>query len=1058
MNAIIDAAIGRARTVISALLLILVAGAYAYIDIAKESDPDINIPIIYVSMTHEGISPEDGERLLIRPMELELRSIEGVKEMTAVASEGHASVTLEFDAGFDVDKALQDVREKVDLAKTELPQETDDPTVNEVNFALFPVIVVTLSGDVPLRTLIKLTKDLEDRVEGLPGVLEADIGGDREEVLEVIIDPVKLESYKISNAELANAVVSNNKLIAAGSMDTGKGRFSIKVPGLYKTAADVLDIPVKVNNDGVVTLRDVTEIRRTFKDADSYARLNGRQAVALEIKKRVGENIIETIEDVKRAVAEEKKYWPENVVVTYTQDRSGDIRTMLSDLQNNIISAIILVMIVVISALGVRTAGLVGLSIPGSFLIGILYMYLFGLTINIVVLFGLILAVGMLVDGAIVVTEFADRKMAEGIHKKEAYSLAAKRMAWPIIASTATTLAVFMPLMFWPGVVGEFMKYLPLTLITTLTGSLLMALIFVPTLGSVFGRAGSTNSNTLAALAAAETGDIRSIGGFTGRYVRFLSVCLRHPLKIVLVGLATLVGVQMYYATHGNGVEFFPKVEPEMALVYIHARGNMSTDEKDTLVRQVENEVLKLDDFEALYTRTGSPAQGQQDVSEDVIGTIQIEFKDWQERRSADEVFEDIRERTQHLTGIMVETRKPDNGPPTGKHVQIQLSSRNPELLPAEVAKIRNHLENNVKDLIDIEDSRPIPGIEWQVTVDRAQAGRFGADIQTVGKTIQLVTNGIKADEYRPNDADDEIDIRLRFPDDKRTMDQLDSLRVMTENGMVPISNFVKREARQKVGNINRADGERIMTVKANVVAGVLVDEKVKEIQAWMENEANIVPEVSYVFKGEDEEQKKAQEFLGKAFAVALFVMAIILVTQFNSFYHAFLILTAVIMSTIGVFVGLIITGQPFGIVMTGVGVIALAGIVVNNNIVLIDTYTHLHRQGMDAMEAVLRTGAQRLRPVLLTTITTIFGLLPMTLQINIDFISRGVVVGAPSSQWWVQLSTAVAFGLTFATLLTLVMTPALLMLGANVNGALERRRVRKAEKRNTAAHPEPAE
>ena len=1058
MNAIIDAAIGRARTVISALLLILVAGAYAYIDIAKESDPDINIPIIYVSMTHEGISPEDGERLLIRPMELELRSIEGVKEMTAVASEGHASVTLEFDAGFDVDKALQDVREKVDLAKTELPQETDDPTVNEVNFALFPVIVVTLSGDVPLRTLIKLTKDLEDRVEGLPGVLEADIGGDREEVLEVIIDPVKLESYKISNAELANAVVSNNKLIAAGSMDTGKGRFSIKVPGLYKTAADVLDIPVKVNNDGVVTLRDVTEIRRTFKDADSYARLNGRQAVALEIKKRVGENIIETIEDVKRAVAEEKKYWPENVVVTYTQDRSGDIRTMLSDLQNNIISAIILVMIVVISALGVRTAGLVGLSIPGSFLIGILYMYLFGLTINIVVLFGLILAVGMLVDGAIVVTEFADRKMAEGIHKKEAYSLAAKRMAWPIIASTATTLAVFMPLMFWPGVVGEFMKYLPLTLITTLTGSLLMALIFVPTLGSVFGRPGSTNSGTLAALAAAETGDIRSIGGLTGRYVRFLSVCLRHPLKIVLVGLATLVGVQMYYATHGNGVEFFPKVEPEMALVYIHARGNMSTDEKDTLVRQVENEVLKLDDFEALYTRTGSPAQGQQDVSEDVIGTIQIEFKDWQERRSADEVFEDIRERTQHLTGIMVETRKPDNGPPTGKHVQIQLSSRNPELLPAEVAKIRNHLENNVKDLIDIEDSRPIPGIEWQVTVDRAQAGRFGADIQTVGKTIQLVTNGIKADEYRPNDADDEIDIRLRFPDDKRTMDQLDSLRVMTENGMVPISNFVKREARQKVGNINRADGERIMTVKANVVAGVLVDEKVKEIQAWMENEANIDPEVSYVFKGEDEEQKKAQEFLGKAFAVALFVMAIILVTQFNSFYHAFLILTAVIMSTIGVFVGLIITGQPFGIVMTGVGVIALAGIVVNNNIVLIDTYTHLHRQGMDAMEAVLRTGAQRLRPVLLTTITTIFGLLPMTLQINIDFISRGVVVGAPSSQWWVQLSTAVAFGLTFATLLTLVMTPALLMLGANVSGALERRRVRKAEKRNTAAHPEPAE
>jgi len=1056
MNAIIDAAINRSRTVISALLLILVAGVYAYVDIAKESDPDINIPIIYVSMTHEGISPEDGERLLIRPMEQELRSIEGIKEMRSSASEGHASVTLEFDAGFDVDKALEDVREKVDVAKTELPQETDDPVVNEVNVALFPVLVVTLSGDVPLRTLIKLAKDVQDRIEGLPGVLEADIGGDREEVLEVIVDPVKLESYAISNNDLINAVTLNNKLVAAGSMDTGKGRFAIKVPGLFKTASDVLDIPVKVNNEGVVTLRDVTEIRRTFKDAESYARLNGQPAVALEVKKRLGENIIETIEAVQQIVLAEKEYWPENVVVTFSQDKSEDIRNMLKDLQNNIISAIILVMIVVISALGVRTAGLVGLSIPGSFLIGILYMYLFGLTINIVVLFGLILAVGMLVDGAIVVTEFADRKMSEGIDKKEAYGLAAKRMAWPIIASTATTLAVFMPLMFWPGVVGEFMKFLPLTLITTLAGSLLMALVFVPTLGSVFGKAGSTNSKTLAALAAAETGDITQIGGLTGRYVRFLSLCVRHPAKIAVVGAVTLVSVIGYYIVNGNGVEFFPDVEPEMALVYVHARGNMSTDEKDVLIRQVENEVLKLDDFSSLYTRTGGGGQGQ-DVAEDVIGTIQMEFKDWQERRPAQEVFEDIRQRTAHLTGITVETREPDNGPPTGKHIQIQLSSRNPDLLPREVAKIRNHLEANVENLIDLEDSRPIPGIEWEIRVDRAQAGRFGADVLSVGKLIQFTTNGVKIDEYRPNDSDDEIEIRARFPDGKRSIDQLDNLRIMTQNGMVPISNFVTREAKQKVGSINRTDARRIMTIKANVEDGILVDEKVREIETWIQNEAGINAEVSYVFKGEDEEQKKAGAFLMKAFAVALFIMAIILVTQFNSFYHAFLILTAVIMSTIGVLVGLIITGQPFGIVMSGVGVIALAGIVVNNNIVLIDTYAHLKRQGMDAMEAVLRTGAQRLRPVLLTTVTTIFGLLPMVLQINIDFVSREIVTGAPSSQWWVQLSTAVAFGLTFATVLTLVMTPSLLMLGANVSAARDRRKQRKAE-RKAPPHAEPAE
>ncbi|MCF8467969.1 MAG: efflux RND transporter permease subunit [Sneathiella sp.] len=1057
MNAIIDAAIGRSRTVISALLLILVAGVYAYVDIAKEADPDINIPIIYVSMTHEGISPEDGERLLIRPMEQELRSIEGVKEMRSMASEGYASVTMEFEAGFDVDKALKDVREKVDVAKKELPQETDDPEVNEVNFALFPVLVVTLSGDVPLRTLIGLAKDLQDEVEGLPGVLEATIGGDREEVLEVIVDPTKLESYQISNTDLANAIEYNNKLVAAGSMDTGKGRFSIKVPGLFKTASDVLDIPIKVHKDGVVTLHDVTDIRRTFKDADSYARLNGQPAVALEIKKRLGENIIETIEDVQRTVLAEKARWPEGVIVTFSQDKSEDIRSMLKDLQNNIISAIVLVMIVVISALGVRTAGLVGLSIPGSFLIGILYMYLFGLTINIVVLFGLILAVGMLVDGAIVVTEFADRKMAEGIDKKEAYTLAAKRMAWPIIASTATTLAVFMPLLFWPGVVGEFMKFLPITLITTLTGSLLMALIFVPTLGSVFGRAGSTNSKTLAALAAAESGDIGEVGGFTGRYVRVLSFCLRHPAKIVLVGVLALVGVQYYYINHGNGVEFFPDVEPEMALVYVHARGNMSTDEKDVLVREVEQEILKLDDFSSVYTRTGSAATGQ-DISADVIGTIQMEFKDWQDRRPATAVFEDIRERTAHLTGITVEARKPDAGPPTGKDIQIQLASRNTELLPIEIAKIRAYLETKVSDLVDIEDSRPIPGIEWQILVDRAQAGRFGADILSVGKTIQLVTNGIKVGEYRPDDADEELDIRVRYPDDKRSIEQLDDLHVLTANGMVPLSNFVTREARQKVGTVNRTDGLRIMTVKANVAGGVLVDEKVKEIQTWLENDAHLDPQVSYKFKGEDEEQKKAGAFLVKAFAVALFIMAIILVTQFNSFYHAFLILTAVIMSTIGVLLGLIITGQPFGIVMTGVGVISLAGIVVNNNIVLIDTFAHLRREGMAAMEAIQRTGAQRLRPVMLTTVTTIFGLLPMTFQVNIDFVTREIVTGAPSSQWWVQLSTAVAFGLTFATVLTLIITPALLMLGANVSDGLARRKARKLERKSAAGHPEPAE
>ena len=1048
MNAIIDAAIGHGRTVLTALALILIAGTVAYLDIPKESDPDVDIPIIYVSMSHEGISPEDAERLLVRPMELELRTVEGVKEMRSTASSGFASVLLEFEAGFDADSALQDVREQVDIAKKELPEDTDDPVVNEVNVGLFPVVVVTLSGAVPERTLLTLARDLQDKLEGLSGVLAADIAGEREEVLEVLVDAARLESYEISQQDLINAVTLNNRVVAAGDIDTGAGRFSVKVPGLFKTAKDVLELPIKVSGDGVVTLADVTEVRRTFRDAVSYARLGGERAVALEIRKRLGENVIDTIEEVRQTVDAERRFWPAGVEVTFSQDESEFVRRMLNDLQNNVIAAIVLVMIVVVAALGVRTAGLVGLAIPGSFLIGILYLHVFGFTMNIVVLFSLILAVGMLVDGAIVVTEYADRKMAEGLHRYRAYGDAAKRMAWPITASTATTLAAFMPLLFWPGVVGEFMVFLPVTLITVLSGSLLMALIFVPTLGSIVGKSGVRDAKTLGSLAAMEAGDLDQIRGFTGAYVRLMKVLIRHPIKVVVVAVAALVGVQYYAATNGNGVEFFPHVEPDNAIVLVHARGNLSTDEKDSLVREVEARILDLEDFSAIYARSGNAASGQQQ-SEDVIGTISLEFKDWQVRRTAAVVLEDIRARTRDIAGIKVEVREPEAGPPTGKPVQLQLTSRDHALLESEAQRIRDYLET-VDGLIDVEDSRPIPGIEWQLEVDRSQAGRFGTDIVSIGNIVQLVTKGIKVGEYRPDDAEEEIDILVRFPLDERGLDQLDRLRVQTEKGLVPISNFVSRTPKPKVGTIQRTDGQRQMTVQANVVEGVLPDTKVQEIMAWFQDNG-VDPRVSIEFKGEDEEQQKAQAFLTRAFVVALFIMGIILITQFNSFFHAFVILSAVILSTIGVMIGLIVTGQPFGIVMTGVGIITLAGIVVNNNIVLIDTYARLRKTGMDPFEAALRTGAQRLRPVLLTAVTTVFGLLPMVLQANIDFISREVAVGAPSGQWWVQLSTAVVFGLSFATVLTLVVVPSLLALGARAGARRERRRATAAE---VAPHP----
>ncbi len=1056
MTALIDAAINRSRTVIATLLLLLISGAAAYVGIPKESDPDINIPIIYVSMHLDGISPEDSERLMVRPLEEELRSIEGVKEMTASSYESGGNVVLEFDAGFDVDTALQDVREAVDRVKPDLPEEADEPTVNEVNLSLFPVLVVTLSGDVPERTLVRLARDLRDEIESIPTVLEVDIAGDRDEVVEIIVDPLLVESYGLNGDEIAQMVSRSNRLVAAGTLDTGRGRFAIKVPGLFDGLEDILSLPVKVQGDAVVEFRDIATVRRTFEDPEGFARVGGLPAVALEVSKRTGENIIDTIEAVRAVVEVESALWPDTVEVTFSQDRSEDIRTMLKDLQNNVISAVLLVMIVVVGALGLRTAGLVGVAIPGSFLTGILVLSVLGLTVNIVVLFSLILAVGMLVDGAIVVTEYADRKMAEGQDRKIAYAMAAKRMSWPIIASTATTLAAFMPLLFWPGVVGEFMKYLPITLVATLSASLLMALIFVPTLGAYFGKyGGAADGDQMRALADGDKFEPKRVRGFTGGYLKLLTVALRHPAKVLALAAVALIGTWTYFATHGKGVEFFPDVEPEQVIVMVHARGNLSVYEKDDLMREVELQVLTLaDEFSSVYTRTGQGGGGGEDVAEDVIGQITIELNDWDARRPADEILAEIRSLTAGLAGIYVETREPEAGPPVGKPVQIELSSRFPDLLDDAVETVRAHLDQ-IDGLVDIEDSRPVPAIEWQIAVDRSQAAKHGVDITGVGDSIKLVTNGLTIGEYRPDDSDEEIDIIVRYPESWRNLEQLDNIRVSTGTYSIPISNFVERTPQPKVGTLNRTDGRRVMTVKADVAEGVLPDTIVGELRQWLPT-AGLDPRIDWEFKGEDEEQKAAQAFLGKAFGVALFIMAIILVTQFNSFYSAALILSAVIMSTTGVLIGLMVTEQPFGIVMTGIGVIALAGIVVNNNIVLIDTFDRLREHATDAREAILRTGAQRLRPVLLTTVTTILGLMPMVLRTNIDFVTREVAFGAPSTQWWVSLSTAIAFGLSFATVLTLVVTPSALMVRANVASWREARRARRRQ-RALEAGPQPA-
>ena len=1022
MFALIDAALSRTRTMMVLLLFVLVSGVFTYITIPKESSPDITIPIIYVSVGHQGISPKDAERLLVRPIEQELRSIEGVKEMTSTASEGHASVMLEFSVGVDLNKAMADVREAVDLAKPKLPTDSDEPTVNEVTLASEePALSVVLYGTVPERAIVQIARQLRDKLESYKQILEVDIAGDREDTVEIIVDPLLMESYGLDQADIYNLIAMNNRVVAAGFVDTGYGRFSVKVPSVFESLQDVLELPVKMDGKKVITVGDVATVRRAFRDADSYARLDGESALVLDVKKRAGENSIETVALIKAVLSEaqQREEWPRNLLIKYTWDQSEDVKMMLNDLQNNILSAIILVVIVIIAILGVRTAFLVGISIPGSFLTGLLVLSVFGLTVNIIVLFSLIMAVGMLVDGAIVVTEFADRRMQEGVPRREAYRDAAKRMAWPITASTATTLAAFAPLLFWPDVTGEFMKYLPLTLIATLAASLVMALLFVPVLGGLIGRPQNVTQSQREQMVALHDGNYEQATGLTKIYYRSLDIALCHPFKILLSAILLAIGVGFTYAKAGLGAEFFPEVDPPFFSVKVRSYGDLSIDEKDVIMRDIESIMLGHDEFESVYTRTGG---------EDEIGVIQITPVDWQYRRKVKDIIEELKQETDRYAGVEIEYKFPDAGPPVEHDLVIEMSSRDLADLDA-AAKLVRHWADSYPAFTNISDSSNKGGIDWQIDIRREDAARYLADATLVGNTVQFVTNGLKLGDYLPDDSTEEVDILVRYPEEKRDIGRFEQLRVKTPAGMIPMTNFASITPEEKQDTIRRVDGHRVISVYADIKEGFnlalelpKVDEELRQLP--------LPASAEFKLRGQNEEQENSSAFLQSAFLVALVFMALILITQFNSFYQAFLILSAVLFSTVGVFAGLLIFQKPFGVIMSGIGVIALAGIVVNNNIVLIDTYNQLRRRGLEKREAILRTGVQRLRPVLLTTVTTILGLLPMVLEMNIDLINQTIEFGAPSTQWWSQLATAVAGGLAFATVLTLVLTPCLLMLG----------------------------
>lgn len=998
-----------------------------------EMNPNVTLPVVMIMVRHDGISPEDGARLLVRPIEKELKTLDGLDEIKSTAQESVVVVTAEFEVADNIKEIVAEVREAVNRAKAEFPQETKEPIVNELSPSPEPTIVVTFSGDnVAERELFKAAKFFQRELEMLPDVLKADMSGHREEVVDVVVDPARLEQYGLRIDELVRAVRINNLLIPAGEMDVAQGRFGIKVPALLETAADIRALPVRNNAEGSITLGDVASVRRTFKDTTGYSFINGKKAIAIEVRKRLDANLINTV-DASRAVVERSRYkFSADMNIGYVFDSSVFTNQMVSELQGNIITAMCLVLVLVVATLGVKSGFLVGFGIPFCLLGSLIIINVMGFSFNFMVMFGLLLSLGMLIDGAIVVVEFANTQASAGLPAREAYINAVRRMAIPVIASTGTTLAAFLPLLFWPGVSGDFMSYLPITVFAVLAWSLTYALIFAPTLGIVMARRRGKRKK-LPENHLSEESATTLFQPLQNAYLNILRPVIKAPVITAVIAMALLVGIFNLYGKFNAGQEFFTPIESQYGMVSVRAQGNLSIEEQRAITFKVQEVVADVEGVDQVYgySKGGSMVIYGSDVSRDEISSFLVElYPRYKRNRGSGKIFEEIRQRTKLLPGIYVGAVEMETGPPTGKSIQIQISSTDRQAMYKTAAKVKQWVGDNIEGIRDLQDTLPLAGIQWEIQVDSSRAAMLGVNVADVGNMVQMVTGGVMIGEFRPDDADDEIEIRLRYPESDRQLSSIDSLRINAPSGAVPIGSFSKRVAKPRVDAIQRIDMLETVFILANSEAGYLPDDQTKQIAEWLQQQ-DFDPAVKISFRGANEEQALAADFLSTAFSLAMSVMLIMLVMQFNSFYQAGLILFSVVMSTAGVLLGLLIAQATFSTILTGVGIVALAGIVVNNNIVLIDTYNYLRRNDpmLPAVDAVFNAAKSRFRPVMLTSITTIVGLLPLANGLSVDLVNRSYTIGGMVASWWQPLASAIVNGLILSTLLTLLLTPAMLLI-----------------------------
>ncbi len=1013
------------RTSIFVMLFILImAGFTAYNQLPVESFPQIEQPVVIVSVPYFGVSPVDMENLVATPVENKLNELKKIKQMSSVCTEGLVTFTVEFQPDMEIDEAVRKIREKVDQAKPDLPQDAEDAIIQEVNFENIPIMLVSIVGNQSLVRLKEIAEMLEDKLEQIPGILDITLSGGLEKEVQVNINPARLRMYALSVDDVIRTIRSENTTIPGGSIESGRLKYSVRIPGEFKSVQELNTVVVKTIDDQAVYLYDLADVQMGFEESTSRSRLDGRSSVTLSVQKRSGENILRVTNEVKAMLAREAERFPPQTEYFILADQSKDIRSMVSDLENNIISGLILVIAVLAFFMGARNGLLVGLAIPLSMLLSFIIQSLLGYTLNMIVLFSLILALGMLVDNAIVIVENIYRHHQDGKSLLSAAREATEEVGMAVIASTVTTLFAFAPLMFWPGIVGDFMSFLPITLIITLASSLIIALVFNPVISSSFLKRDQA--------ASILPGD-RLIRWLNGRYEHTLYWVLQRRGTTLSLTVGAYLLIFIVYGAFNPGVEFFPETEPKQAWVDIKAPTGTRLEATNDITRTLEERLHGLVDTQHMISRVGNVSSDMDfgaGGGEPHRSQITVDFFDKEDRQqSSYKTLQEIRQRVEGIPGAQIDVSRPQEGPPTGKAVEIQIKGNDFTILSALADSIKHQIQS-IPGLSELRDNYEPGKPELQIRVDREKAALIGLNTSRIASTIRTAVNGTEASEYRV--GQDEYDITVRFDKDyRRHYSDLLNLTIFHERRHLPLSNVATIDFAAGLSNVNHVDTDRVVTVTAEAFgrrsAEVLADVKTR-LAGFTPP-----PEYSIEFAGQDEEQRAASDFLTRAFFIAILLILLVLVTQFNSVTLPFVILISVILSFFGVFVGLLITYRPFGIIMTGIGIISLAGIVVNNGIVLIDYIQKLRQSGLNKVDAIVEGGKTRLRPVILTAITTILGLIPLTVGISIDFVKLVsgdwgdfIAFGAESSQWWSGMGIVVIFGLMFSTALTLIIVPVL--------------------------------